>query len=270
MKFQLASVLFLSSSVSAWTNPTMTMGKSDVATGRRDALAKGLSIAAGAAAVSPAVSNAYAVPDLLYPYEALEPFIDAPTMKIHHDLHHGTYVANINKATEGKPAVPILDLMENALEAGPVRNSGGGHYNHAFFWDEMAPPDKAKASKISPQLQKLIDDSFGSVDEMKAKFEAAAAPGAVFGSGWVWVALNGDKLEIVGTPNQDNPLMKGVKDSIMYPILGIDVWEHAYYLKYQNRRPEYVKQWWNVVDWNKVSENCAYVVKNHKGVPVRD
>jgi len=270
MKFQLASVLFLSSSVSAWTNPTMTMGKSDVATGRRDALAKGLSIAAGAAAVSPAVSNAYAVPDLLYPYEALEPFIDAPTMKIHHDLHHGTYVANIDKATEGKPAVPILDLMENALEAGPVRNSGGGHYNHAFFWDEMAPPDKAKASKISPQLQKLIDDSFGSVDEMKAKFEAAAAPGAVFGSGWVWVALNGDKLEIVGTPNQDNPLMKGVKDSIMYPILGIDVWEHAYYLKYQNRRPEYVKQWWNVVDWNKVSENCAYVVKNHKGVPVRD
>jgi len=270
MKLQLASVLFLSSSVSAWTNPTMTMGKSDVATGRRDALAKGLSIAAGAAAVSPAVSNAYAVPDLLYPYEALEPFIDAPTMKIHHDLHHGTYVANINKATEGKPAVPILDLMENALEAGPVRNSGGGHYNHAFFWDEMAPPDKAKASKISPQLQKLIDDSFGSVDEMKAKFEAAAAPGAVFGSGWVWVALNGDKLEIVGTPNQDNPLMKGVKDSIMYPILGIDVWEHAYYLKYQNRRPEYVKQWWNVVDWNKVSENCAYVVKNHKGVPVRD
>mmetsp|Transcript_26892 Transcript_26892/g.53713 ORF Transcript_26892/g.53713 Transcript_26892/m.53713 type:complete len:270 (+) Transcript_26892:82-891(+) len=269
MKIQQASVFFLSTSVSAWTVPTMTIGKSDVATGRRDAIAKGLSIAAGVAAV-PTVTNAYAVPDLLYDYAALEPYIDAPTMKIHHDLHHGTYVANINKATEGKAAVPILDLMENALEAGPVRNSGGGHYNHAFFWDEMAPPSKAKASKISPQLQTLIDSSFGSVDEMKAKFEAAAAPGAVFGSGWVWVCLNGDKLEIVGTPNQDNPLMKGVKDNIMFPILGIDVWEHAYYLKYQNRRPEYVKEWWNVVDWNKVSDNCAYVVKNHKGVSVRD
>mmetsp|Transcript_36263 Transcript_36263/g.84846 ORF Transcript_36263/g.84846 Transcript_36263/m.84846 type:complete len:161 (+) Transcript_36263:512-994(+) len=160
--------------------------------------------------------------------------------------------------------------MENALDAGPVRNSGGGHYNHAFFWDEMVPPDQAKTSKISPQLQKMIDSSFGSVDEMKAKFEAAAAPGAVFGSGWVWVCYNGDGLEIVGTPNQDNPLMKGVKDKIMFPILGIDVWEHAYYLKYQNRRPEYVKNWWNVLNWDKVSENLAYVVENKKGVSVRD
>mmetsp|Transcript_39983 Transcript_39983/g.96516 ORF Transcript_39983/g.96516 Transcript_39983/m.96516 type:complete len:231 (-) Transcript_39983:195-887(-) len=227
---------------------------------------------AGAAALAPAAAaNAYFVPDLPYPFEALEPYIDTPTMKIHHDKHHATYVANINKAMEGKDEVPILDLMADALEAGPgVRNSGGGHYNHAFFWAEMAPPDEAKKTKPSEQLQKLIDSSFGSMDEMKAKFEAQAAPGAVFGSGWVWVCVNmkGDKLDIVGTPNQDNPLMKGVKDEIMLPILGLDVWEHAYYLKYQNRRPEYVSNWWNVVNWDKVSENCAYVVENHKGVSV--
>jgi Fe-Mn family superoxide dismutase len=186
-------------------------------------------LAAGAALAAPVVSNAYFVPDLPYPYEALEPYIDAPTMKLHHDKHHATYVANINKALEGKDEVPILDLMENALDAGPVRNNGGGHYNHAFFWSEMAPPDQAKKTKPSDALAKMIDDSFGSMDEMKSKFEAAAAPGAVFGSGWVWVVLNnaGTKLEIVGTPNQDNPLMKGVKEEIKFPILGIDVWEHA-------------------------------------------
>lgn len=243
--------------------------KSDSGASRRDVLAK--TFAAGAALAAPAVSNAYSVPDLPYAFEALEPYIDAPTMKIHHDKHHATYVANINKATEGKDEVPILDLMENALDATPVRNSGGGHYNHAFFWDEMAPPDQAAKTKPSEQLAKLIDSSFGSMDEMKAKFEAQAAPGAVFGSGWVWVCVNqkGDKLEIVGTPNQDNPLMKGVKDEISFPILGLDVWEHAYYLKYQNRRPEYVSNWWNVVNWDKVSENCAYVIENHAGVPVR-
>jgi Fe-Mn family superoxide dismutase len=192
-------------------------------------------------------------------------------MKIHHDKHHATYVANINKATEGKDEVPILDLMENALDAGPVRNSGGGHYNHAFFWDEMAPPDEAAKTKPSAELEKMINKSFGSMDEMKAKFEALAAPGATFGSGWVWVAVNkkGDELKVVNTPNQDNPLMKGVLDEVMFPILGLDVWEHAYYLKYQNRRPEYVSNWWNVVNWDKVSANCEYVVKNHAGVNVR-
>lgn len=246
------------------------MNDQDVGTGRREVLGK--AILAGATALAPAVAaNAYVVPDLPYPFEALEPYIDAPTMKIHHDKHHATYVANINKAMEGKDQPPVLELMANALEAGPaVRNNGGGHYNHAFFWSEMAPPDQAKNTKPSKQLQDLIDKSFGSMDEMKAKFEAQAAPGAVFGSGWVWVCVNmsGDKLEIVGTPNQDNPLMKGVKDQIMLPILGLDVWEHAYYLKYQNRRPEYVSNWWNVVNWDKVSENCAYVVENHAGVPV--
>jgi superoxide dismutase, Fe-Mn family len=224
-----------------------------------------------AVAVGANKANAYAVPDLAYPFEALEPYIDAPTMKIHHDLHHGTYVNNLNKATEGKEDKSVLDLMENALDATPIRNNGGGHYNHAFFWEEMTPHDKASKTKPSEQLEALINKSFGSMDEMKAKFEAQAAPGAVFGSGWVWVCVNqkGDELKIVGTPNQDNPLMKGVTSEIMFPILGLDVWEHAYYLKYQNRRPEYVGNWWNVVNWDKVSENCAYVVENHAGVPVK-
>lgn len=204
---------------------------------RRAAFGKAL--AAGVALATPAAANAYFVPDLPYAFEGLEPYIDAPTMKIHHDKHHGTYVANINKAREGKPEVPILDLMADALEAGPgVRNSGGGHYNHAFFWEEMLPADKAKNTKVSAQLTEMVDNSFGSMDTMKEKFEAMAAPGATFGSGWVWVCVNqkGDKLEIVNTANQDNPLMKGVKDEVMFPILGLDVWEHAYYLKYQNRR----------------------------------
>ena len=195
-------------------------------------------MAAGAAIAAPLTANAYSVPDLPYAFEALEPYIDAPTMKLHHDKHHATYVANVNKATEGKPEVPILDLQADALAAGPaIRNNGGGHYNHAFFWEEMAPADKAKNTKPSEQLTAMINESFGSMDEMKAKFEAMAAPGATFGSGWVWVVVNqAGKLEIVNTPNQDNPLMKGVKNEIMYPILGLDVWEHAYYLKYQNRR----------------------------------
>ena len=163
-----------------------------------------------------------------------------------------TYVANLNKALEGKDQPAVLDLMEKAIEAGPaVRNNGGGHYNHAFFWSEMTSPDKAKKTKPSKQLEDLINKSFGSLDDMKSQFNARAAPGAVFGSGWVWVCVNkkGDELKLVGTPNQDNPLMKGAADEIMFPILGLDVWEHAYYLKYQNRRPEYVENWWNLVNW---------------------
>lgn len=148
----------------------------EIPNSRREILQKGAAIASVVAV--PAAANAYEVPDLLYPFEALEPYIDAPTMKIHHDKHHATYVANINKATEGKDAVDILDLQLNALEAGPaVRNNAGGHYNHAFFWDEMAPPDEAKKMKPSDALAKAIDKSFGSFDDMKAKFEAQAAPG---------------------------------------------------------------------------------------------
>lgn len=265
MKLAVSSLLV--GSAAAWS--TLNMKADSGASTRRNVLSKTLAV--GAAIAAPAISNAYFVPDLAYPFEGLEPYIDAPTMKIHHDKHHATYVANINKAREGKPEVPILDLMADALEAGPIRNSGGGHYNHAFFWEEMMPADKAKNTKTSDQLSALINKSFGSMDEMKAKFEAQAAPGAVFGSGWVWVCVNkaGDKLEIVGTPNQDNPLMKGVTSDVMFPILGLDVWEHAYYLKYQNRRPEYVSNWWNVVNWDKVSSNCAYVVENHAGVSVQ-
>lgn len=269
-KFSFALFLALVSPSSAWTPLTMKAENANVAT-RRDYLVKGAALATSIAI--PAAANAYAVPDLKYPYEALEPIIDAPTMKIHHDKHHGTYVANINKAMEGKEQPPILDLMADALDARAVRNSGGGHYNHAFFWDEMAPPDVAAKTKPSAELEGLIKKSFGSMDKMKAEFEAASAPGAVFGSGWVWVVVNqaGDKLSVVGTPNQDNPLMKGVlAEGVAFPILGIDVWEHAYYLKYQNLRPDYVKAWWKVVNWDKVSENCAYVVKNHCGVSVRE
>lgn len=270
MKLSLALTSLLVGSATAWSGMTMK-----AETGSRRALFKGFgaAVVAGAAtAMNPGNANAYSLPDLPYPFEALEPHIDAPTMKIHHDKHHATYVANINKATEGKDEKPILDLMENALAAGPgVRNSGGGHYNHAFFWEEMAPPSDAAKTKPSAQLEEMINKSFGSMDEMKAKFEAQAAPGAVFGSGWVWICVNkkGDELKLVGTPNQDNPLMKGVTDEVMFPILGLDVWEHAYYLKYQNRRPEYVSNWWNVVNWDKVSENCAYVVDKHAGVPVQ-
>lgn len=269
VKLNIALVaLFSFVSASAWS-PQMTMKvdtNTNVASSRRSLLGKGIA-AAGTLAV-PSLTSAYTLPDLPYPYESLEPFIDAPTMKFHHDKHHATYIANVNKATEGKDEVPILDLMADALEAGPgIRNSGGGHYNHAFFWTEMAPPDEAKKSKVSDKLDALITKSFGSMEEMKSKFEAAGAPGAVFGSGWVWVCLDGDELKIVGTANQDNPLMKGVTSNIMYPILGIDVWEHAYYLKYQNRRPEYISNWWNVVNWNKVSENLDYVMENKAGVP---
>jgi len=260
-------IALIASNAAAWSTP-MSM-KVDSGASRRDILKKGAVFAATVAA--PAAASAYVVPDLPYAFDALEPYIDAPTMKIHHDKHHGTYVANINKATEGKPEKPILDLMADALEATPVRNSGGGHYNHAFFWEEMAPFSQASKTKPSAALEAMINKSFGSLDEMKSVFAAKAAPGAVFGSGWVWVCVNqkGDALDIVGTPNQDNPLMKGVLGEVAFPIIGLDVWEHAYYLNYQNRRPEYVSNWWNVVNWDKVNSNFDYVTKNHAGVPVK-
>lgn len=270
MKLTLAFALI--GSAAAWTQMSMK-ADSGIDT-RRGIFKKGAAaiIAAGSATIAGTNANAYVLPDLPYAFEALEPAIDTPTMKIHHDKHHATYVANINKATEGKPEVPILDLMENAIEAGPgIRNSGGGHYNHAFFWTEMAPPAEAAKTKPSKQLTALIDKSFGSMDKMKEQFAARSAPGALFGSGWVWITVNkaGDELKLVGTANQDNPLMKGAADEISFPILGIDVWEHAYYLKYQNRRPEYVSSFWSVINWDKVSENCAYVVENHAGVNVQ-
>ena len=198
-------------------------------------------------------AQAYDLPDLPYAYDALEPSIDKATMEFHHDKHHLTYVTNINKAMEGKTQPPLVELQKTAIKDGAAfRNSGGGAYNHNFFWLEMAPT--GKGGKPSGKLASAIDESFGSMDDFKAKFEAAGAPGARFGSGWVWLVVDGDKkLAITSTPNQDNPLMEGVDGTAGIPILGCDVWEHAYYLKYQYRRPDYIKAWWDVVNWDQVS-----------------
>jgi superoxide dismutase, Fe-Mn family len=178
---------------------------------------------------------------LRYPFDELEPYIDDKTMEIHWGKHHATYVTNVNAAMEGKPAVPILDLMENAVAAGPaIRNNGGGHYNHCLFWSIMAPPEIAKETRPSVRLRDMMVQAFGrrpkefhgDLVEFKSKFATQAAPSVRFGSGWVWLCVNGQRqLEIVSTPNEDNPLMKGVTSEIMFPILGLDVWEHAYYLK---------------------------------------
>ena len=195
---------------------------------------------------------AYQLPKLPYPNDALEPHIDAKTMEIHHDKHHQAYITNLNKAIEGKPDLegkPIEDLIAN-LSALPddirtaVRNNGGGHANHSFFWQIMGPNGGGEPSG------KLADDikaTFGSFDAFKEKLAEAGVKR--FGSGWAWLIKNkGGKLEIISTANQDSPLMDGNT-----PLLGVDVWEHAYYLKYQNRRPDYLKAWWNTVNWPEVS-----------------
>lgn len=220
------------------------------AASRRDVL--GGMAGALAAITGSAAAEAYDLPPLPYAYDALEPSIDKATMEFHHDKHHNTYVTNINKAFEGKTQPPLTELQKTAIKAGAaVRNNGGGTYNHDFFWLEMAP--KGKGGAPSAKLAAAIDSAFGSLDEFKAKFEAAGAPGARFGSGWVWLVVADNKLAITSTPNQDNPLMEGVEGTPGIPVLGCDVWEHAYYLKYQFRRPDYLKAWWDVVNWNQVS-----------------
>jgi Fe-Mn family superoxide dismutase len=201
---------------------------------------------------------AYELPPLPYPKDALEPFIDAATMEIHHGKHHAAYVTNVNKAIAGKAdlegkspeqLISNLDAVPADIR-GPVRNNGGGHVNHTMFWKLMAPKSGGQPSG------KLADDiktAFGGFDPFKEKFEAAGL--GRFGSGWVWLVLNGGKLEIVSTANQDNPLMgKAVAGCEGRPVLGCDVWEHAYYLKYQNRRADYLKAWWNVVNWAEVAK----------------
>jgi Fe-Mn family superoxide dismutase len=198
---------------------------------------------------------------LPYPKEALEPHIDALTMEIHHGRHHKAYVDNLNKAIAGNVALESksleailqdLSLVPDAIRAA-VRNNGGGHWNHTFFWNILAP------NAGGAPTGKLADDikaAFGSFDEFKAKFEAAGL--GRFGSGWAWLCVKEDKsLCICSTPNQDNPLMKGVVDCPGKPILGVDVWEHAYYLKYQNKRADYLKAFWNVVNWNAVAKHYA-------------
>lgn len=200
---------------------------------------------------------AHELAPLPYPKNALEPHIDAATMEIHHGKHHAAYVANLNKALAGNAALeakPLEDLLSN-LSAVPenvrtaIRNNGGGHWNHTFFWKTMAP---AAAGGPEGALAQDISSTFGSLDGFKEKFEAAGM--GRFGSGWAWLIVNrAGKLEIVSTPNQDNPIMDGAGR----PVLGVDVWEHAYYLKYQNRRADYLKAWWNVVSWAAVAGNYA-------------
>ena len=194
---------------------------------------------------------AFTLQSLPYAYEALEPHIDTETMKIHHDKHHQAYVDNLNKAIAGTEHEnkSIEDLVQHAGTISPaVRNNGGGHWNHTFFWDSLK---KNEGGKPSGKLAEAIDAAFGSFDAFKEKFNAAGT--TRFGSGWAWLNVKDGKLEVSSTPNQDNPLMEIAEVKGM-PILGCDVWEHAYYLKYQNKRPAYLEAFWNVVNWDKVAE----------------
>lgn len=206
---------------------------------------------------------AFSLPELPYASDALEPHIDATTMQIHHGKHHKAYVDNANKALEGLPlanAQPeevIRRLSEVPEEKrAAVRNNAGGHVNHSMFWRIMAPAGKGGGGKPVGALADAINAAFGSFEAFKEKFQSAGL--ARFGSGWVWLVVNGGKLEVVTTANQDNPLMgKAVAGCEGTPILGCDVWEHAYYLKYQNRRADYLSAWWNVVNWSEVAERYA-------------
>jgi Fe-Mn family superoxide dismutase len=194
---------------------------------------------------------AFTLPALPYAHDALEPHIDALTMQIHHGKHHQAYVDNLNKAIAGTPNEnkSLEQLVKAAGTISPaVRNNGGGHWNHSFFWEILAPN---AGGKPSGKLAAAIDAAFGSFDEFKTKFNAAGA--TRFGSGWAWLIVKDGKLEVSSTPNQDNPLMD-VAEVKGTPILGVDVWEHAYYLKYQNKRPDYLSAIWNVINWKKVEE----------------
>ena len=194
------------------------------------------------------------LPGLNYPYDALEPYIDARTMEIHYSKHHQAYIDKVNKALEGHPelAEKSIEALISDLDAVPddiktaVRNNGGGHANHSLFWSVIGPD---KGGKPGGKLADAIDRDFGSFDSFMERFADAAA--TRFGSGWAWLVKdNAGKLQVLSTPNQDSPLMDG-----KLPLLGLDVWEHAYYLKYQNRRPEYIAAFWNIVDWEKVARN---------------
>lgn len=196
---------------------------------------------------------AFELPALPYAHDALEPVIDKATMELHHGKHHNAYVTNLNKAIEGtewesksiEEVVANLDQLPEDIRTA-VRNNGGGHLNHSMFWELLqAPSDN---NEVPAELASKLEEAFGSVDAFKEAFEKAGA--GQFGSGWAWLVDNNGKLEVVGTPNQDNPITDGKK-----PLLGVDVWEHAYYLNYQNRRPEYLSSFWKVVNWNKVLEN---------------
>ena len=198
----------------------------------------------------------YEVPPLPYDYNALEPHIDEATMRVHHDKHHQAYVDKVNAALEGTDWAdrPIEDVIANLSQIPDdkrtvVRNNGGGHYNHSLFWEQLGP---GKGGEPSGPLADAISSAFGSFDDFKAKFKDAGVN--QFGSGWAWLVHDGSGLQVVSSPNQDNPLTDGKT-----PLLGVDVWKHAYYLKYQNRRPGYIDAFWNVVDWDKVAERYGAV-----------
>jgi Fe-Mn family superoxide dismutase len=195
----------------------------------------------------------FTLPSLPYAFDALEPYIDKMTMEIHHGKHHGTYVTNLNKALESAPNLAgktIEELLANNLSLVPenirtaVRNNGGGHLNHSMFWQIMAPQ---AGGQPSGHLAEALQSTFGSFNQFKEKFTAAAL--GRFGSGWAWLTAQGGKLDIYSTANQDGPVIEG-----KYPVMGLDVWEHAYYLKYQNRRAEYIAAWWNVVNWAEIEK----------------
>jgi len=194
---------------------------------------------------------AFTLPPLPYAFDALEPHIDAQTMQIHHDKHHQAYVDNLNKAIAGgeHENKSLEDLIASAGKISPAgRNNGGGHWNHSFFWEILGKG----GGQPSGKLAEAINQTFGSLDALKEKVNAAGT--TRFGSGWAWLIVKDGKLEVSSTPNQDNPLMD-VAEVKGNPVLGIDVWEHAYYLRYQNRRPEYLTNIWNVINWNKVAEH---------------
>ena len=197
---------------------------------------------------------AYELPPLSYPFNALEPHIDAKTMEIHHDKHHQAYITNANNALKDHPdlaAKPVDELIANLSQVpesirNVVRNNAGGHSNHSFFWKIMGPN---AGGTPKGKLADAINSTFGGFDAFKEKLQAAGA--SRFGSGWAWLVVNKEgKLEITSTPNQDSPIMEGLK-----PVIGVDVWEHSYYLLYQNRRPDYLKAWWNVVNWDQAEAN---------------
>jgi len=210
---------------------------------------------------------AFTLPDLPYAFNALEPHIDARTMEIHHGRHHKAYVTNANKALEGtrwaevpveKIVTQLAELPENIRTA--VRNNAGGHLNHSLFWQVMAPPIAGGGGAPSGDLATAINRTFGTFDHFKEEFTKAAT--GRFGSGWAWLIVKDGAATICSTANQDNPLMgDGVAGCSGTPILGLDVWEHAYYLKYQNLRPDYIAAWWNVVNWPKVASNYGAAMK---------
>jgi Fe-Mn family superoxide dismutase len=201
---------------------------------------------------------AYELPELPYGHDALEPYIDEQTMRLHHEKHHNTYVTNLNAALEKHPeADPAnVDVLISDLDSVPedirtaVRNNGGGHANHSMFWQMLAPNSGVGGDEdLGEDLAEAVSLAFGSLESLKEQLTAVAAPGALFGSGWAWLIVNPDRsLSVEATPNQDSPLMEQ-----KVPILGLDVWEHAYYLKYRNRRLEYINAFWNVVNWGEVA-----------------